>query len=217
MTEPREYEPTLFDRHGPDAADLLRGGAYGALVAAVSLGALLLTGFLSFWTALASVAAGVVVCAFGWGVSKVAGGAWKRIAVDGATTPYEEQYSREQALVMQGRVDDALTSFETIIRADPGTVTARIRAAELYDRERGNAARAAELFREAACIASCSTGERVYIAHRLTDLYTGPLNQPGRALVELRRLIEQFPSHPAASQAREALNVLKARHQSDSE
>jgi hypothetical protein len=96
-------------------------------------------------------------------------------------------------------------------------VTARIRAAELYDRERGNAVRAAELFRDAQRIPSCSTGDRVYIAHRLVDLYTGALNQPGRALVELRRLIDEFPDHPAATQARGALAALKARYRTDLE
>jgi hypothetical protein len=90
-----------------------------------------------------------------------------------------------------------------------------VRAAELYDRERGNPARAAELFREAQRIEACSVGEHVYIAHRLVDLYTGPLDQPGRALVELRRLIERFPAHPAADQARHALAALKTRLQVD--
>ena len=215
MTEPREYKPTLFDRHGPAAADYLQAGAYGTMVAGISIFALALEGYFSIWTVLGSAAAGAAVLGFGIGVSRLVGGTWKHFAVDGASTPYKEQYSREQALVMQGRVDDALESFETIMRTDPAAITARIRAAELYDRERGNAARAAELLREASRIESCSTGERVYIAHRLTDLYTGPLDQPGRALVELRRLIEQFPDHPAASQAREALAGLKTRYQSE--
>lgn len=215
MAEASEYKPTLFDRHGPGAADYLRAGAYGLMVTGTSIGAFALEGYFSIWTVLGGTAAGAVVFGFGMGVSQVVGGTWKRVAVDGSSTPYKEQYSREQALVMLGRVDDALASFEAIIRDDPGAVAARIRAAELYDRERGNVQRAAELFREAQRIESCSTGERVYIAHRLVDLYTGPLNQPGKALVELRRLIEQFPDHPAASQARDALTILKTRYQSD--
>lgn len=215
MTEAREYKPTLFDRHGPAAADYLRAGAFGLMVTGSSIGALSLEGYFSIWTVLGSAAAGAIVFGFGIGVSQFVGGAWKRVVVDGTSTPYTEQYSREESLVMQGRVDDALASFEAIIRDDPAAVTARIRAAELYDRERGNATRAAELFRQAQAIASCSTGERVYIAHRLVDLYTGPLNQPGRALVELRRLIDQFPNRPAAAQAREALAVLKERYRSE--
>ena len=215
MTPPREYAPTFFDRHGPAAGDYLRAGAYGATVTGLSISVLLLEGAFSFWTVLGSIAAGAVAFLLAIGVSEAVGGTWKRIAVDGTSTPYKEQYSREQALVMQGRVDEALVSFEAIIREDAAAVTARIRAAELYERERGNAARAAELFREAQRIESCSTGERVYITHRLVDLYTGPLQQPGRALVELRRLIERHPDHPAANQAREALATLKTRFQSE--
>jgi tetratricopeptide (TPR) repeat protein len=215
VTHPREYKPTLFDRHGPAAAHYLQAAAYGAMVAGLSMLALALEGVFSVWTMCASVAAGVGVFAAAVGASRIVGATWKRFAVDGRSTPYKEQYSREQALVMQGRIDDALASFEAVIAGDAAAVTARIRAAELYDRERGNAARAAELFREAENVPSCSTGERVYIAHRLVDLYTGPLGQPRRALVELRRLIDQFPDHPAANQAREALTVLKARYQSE--
>jgi len=205
----------LFDRHGPAAAHYLQAAAYGAMVAGLSMLALALEGMFSVWTMVASVVAGLAVFAIAVGASRLIGGAWRRFAVDGTSTPYQEQYSREQALVMQGRIDDALASFEAMIAGDAAAVTARIRAAELYDREGGNAARAAELFREAQNIPSCSTGERVYITHRLVDLYTGALGEPRRALVELRRLIEQFPDHPAANQAREALTVLKTRYQSE--
>jgi TolA-binding protein len=38
------------------------------------------------------------------------------------------------------------------------------------------------------------------------------LNDPGRALVELRRLIERYPGSAAADRARDALATLKARH-----
>lgn len=215
MTQPREYKPTLFDRHGPAAADYLQAAAYGAMVAGIAMLALALEGLFSIWAMLASVVAGLAVFATAVGASRLVGGTWRRFVVDGTSTPYKEQYSREQALVMQGRIDDALVSFEAIIAGDAAAVTARIRAAELYDRERGNAARAAELFRQAQNIPTCSTGERVYIAHRLVDLYTGALGQPRRALVELRRLIEQVPDHPAANQAREALTVLKTRYRSE--
>lgn len=213
MAEPREYKPTLFDRHGPGAAAYLQAGAYGTMVAGISIFALALEGFFSIWTVLGGTAAGVAVFGTAIGVSQLVGGTWKRFAVDGASTPYKEQYSREQALVMQGRIDDALASFEAIIRSDAAATTARIRAAELYARAGNNSARAAALLRDVQRNESCSAGEQVYVAHRLVDLYTGPLNDPGRALVELRRLIERFPTHPAAAQAREALVVLKARYQ----
>ncbi len=213
MEQPPEYKPTLFDRLGPDAAGLLTAAGYGVLVAGTSAMVLGLYGLLTLGTLIVSIGAGLAAYAAGVWAGRMVERTVRRVALDGTSTPYKEQYSREQALVMQGRVDDALASFEAIIRGDPAATTARIRAAELYARERDNAERAAELLREVQRNESCSAGEHVYVAHRLVDLYTGPLKDPGRALVELRRLIERFPTHPAAAQAREALAVLKERHQ----
>ena len=113
---------------------------------------------------------------------------------------------------MRGQIDDALASFEAILQGNPGAVRPRVRAAELYAREKGNHVRAAQLLTEVQHIEAAGTGDFVYATHRLVDLYTGPLNEPGRAMVELRRLIERLPGTPAADQAREALATLKARH-----
>jgi len=48
------------------------------------------------------------------------------------------------------------------------------------------------------------------VTNRLADLYNGPLKQPGKALVELRRLIDRAPGTPAADHARVALARLKS-------
>ena len=85
----------------------------------------------------------------------------------------------------------------------------RILAAELYSRDPANAQRAAELFREAQRIPAISPGRDIYVTNRLVDLLTGPIADPGRALVELRRLIERYPNSQAAGHAREAIARLK--------
>ena len=221
MERPAEYKPTLFDRHGAAAADIVRAWAYGLMVFGITMGAI------SF----AMAAGGSTPTLWDWlgalGVSAVLGAAtgfaglligrtvekgWKHLMVDGSATPYEEQYSHEQSLVMRGQIDDALTSFESILQGNPDGVRPRVRAAELYAREKGNHRRAAQLFTEVQYIERVGAGDFVYATHRLVDMYTGPLNDPGRAMVELRRLIERLPGSPAADQAREALATLKARH-----
>ena len=53
--------------------------------------------------------------------------------------------------------------------------------------------------------------DAVYSSSRLVDLYDGPLDEPGRAVVELRRIIERFPGSDVAKHARTALPALKAR------
>ena len=217
MAERAEYKRTLFDRHGPAAWDYIRAWAYGAMVFGLVVAAFTLRVGFKWWTIPVGLAAGAATGTLGLFMAQTVGNTWRHIAVDGSSTPYTEQYSQQQALVMQGKLDDALVSFELVIKEKPDSVDARIRAAELYSRDKGNHRRAAELFREAQRIPSIAQGQDVYIAHRLVDLFTGPLNEPGRALVELRRLIERYPGSAAADRARDALATLKARHFADAD
>jgi tetratricopeptide (TPR) repeat protein len=211
MTNEPEYKKTLFDRHGPAAADFLRAGGYGFMVFGLACaGSTLFFGFR--WAIIGvSAVAGLAVGGLGFALGDVSGYAWKHLFVSGASTPYTEQYSYQQALVMQGKVDEALESFEGVIAENPDAIDARISAAELYAREKGDNARAAELFREVQRIETLSPGEDIYVSNRLVDLLNGPLREPGRALVELRRLIDRHPSTAAADHARVALAELKSR------
>jgi len=215
MAERAEYKRTLFDRHGPVAADYLRVLAYGAMVFGITVAAFTLRAGFKWWTIPVGLVVGAASAGLGLFVAHAAGGAWKRVMVDGSSTPYAEQYSEQQALVMQGKLDEALASFEAVIAERPDSIDARIRAAELYAHDKGDHRRAGELFREAQRVPTIARGQDVYVTHRLVDLLTGPLNQPGRALVELRRLIDRYPTSPAASQARDALARLKAQHFAD--
>jgi len=222
---PKEKEPyklTMFDRLGPQAGTDLRAYAYGLMVFGITTCALVFTigqgvSRMPWWMillgVLAAAVAGVLVTAFAMSLSSGVGFAFTRLMVDGATTPYKEQYSYQQALVMQGRLDEALASFEAVIAEKPEAIDPRIKAAELYARDKGNFVRAASLFREVQRIATVTAGEDTYVTNRLVDLLTGPLQDPGRALVELRRLIERYPDTPGAEHARGALAALKSRTQ----
>jgi hypothetical protein len=205
------YKPTLFDRHGPDAAQFLQALGFGMLVFGVTTGALLLHIGFHWWELPVGAGAGALAGGVGWFTSQMIGGTWRRIALDGSSTPYERQFSYEQSLVMKGRVDDAIASFEAVIATEPELIAPRIKAAELYAREKKDPQRAAELFRDVLRSPLITAGENVYATNRLVDLCIGPLNDPGRAFVELRRLIETRPSSDAAEHARRSLAELKAR------
>ena len=212
MSEPKQYKTTLFDRHGPAAVDRVRLFGYGLMVFGLIVG---VAGSQIGWSVrlfLVAICGGALVPVFAGALSHSAGWVWKRLMVDGASTPYVEQYSYQQSLVMAGRLDDALASFEAVIAEKPGEIDPRLKAAELYDRDKKNHQRAAELFREALKLETITPGQYVYVTNRLVDLYTGPLNDPGLALVELRKLIERYPGSAAAEQAKPALATLKARH-----
>jgi tetratricopeptide (TPR) repeat protein len=219
----KEYKLTLFDKYGPAAGDYLRAGAYGLMVFGISIAAffiIMAQGMmmgdaggpslgLIFLVVVGAAAAGAATSLFAFALSHGAGATYKHLMMSGSSTPYKEQYSYQQALVMQGKVDEALESFEAVIAEKPDAVDARIKAAELYAREKKNYIRAAQLFRDVQRIPTLAVGEDVYAANRLVDLLTGPLNEPGRALAELRRLIDRYPGSTAADHARGALAHLK--------
>ena len=117
----------------------------------------------------------------------------------------------QDAMVMQGRIGDAIASFEAIIVDQPEEFDARVKAGDLHARE-GNHKRALELFREAQAIPTIEAGQDVIISYKVIDLYDGPLGDRGRAIVELRRLIDRRPHVGATAHAREALAKLKQEH-----
>ena len=211
MAQAPEYKETFFDRHGPDGMLHMQAWGYGIMVFGIVTAALIIRVGFYWWVPGIGIVAGSVTGGLGWLLGAGTGGFWKRFMVDGTSTPYVEQYSYQQALVMKGEVDEALASFENIIANTPDAVSPRIKAAEVYVRERKNHQRAAELFREAQRVPSITTGEDVYVTNRLVDLLLGPLADPARALVELRRLIDRYPTSGAAAHARTTLSELKAR------
>jgi tetratricopeptide (TPR) repeat protein len=214
------YKPTLFDRLGPDAGHVVRAAAYGVMVfglciplfaaASQKLEHPLSLGWMIPWVFGCSLVCAAFATGVGLLLSGVVGDTWKHLTVSGSSTPYKEQYSYQQALVMRGQLDDALESFEAVIAEHPASIDARIRAAELYSREKRNHQRAAELFRDVQRIATVTPGEDIYVTNRLVDLLTGPLGDPGRALAELRRLVDRYPDSAGATHARGALVALKA-------
>jgi hypothetical protein len=213
MNQPPEYKRTWFDKHGADAGARLRAFALGLLAAGITYSAGMLTGLASpMLLALIALVLGVIAAGASLVLSHVAGAAYTHLMVSGSSTPYAQQYSYQQALVMQGRINDALESFEAVIAESPDSVDVRVRTAELYLRDKRDAVRAAELFREIQRMPLVTQGEDIYATNRLCDLLTGPLNDRGRALVELRRLIDRYPGSPAADHARRAIASLKPAH-----
>jgi hypothetical protein len=217
--EPRPYRKTIFDRLGPDAGLVVHaalwtmvltvpGGFLGFYLAtrvgAGWLGALVL--IVGIGVAAWAIGAGVVL----WWTGKV-GQAWLGFTMpSGNSTPYQEQFSQEDALVMRGEVAIALEAYEQRIALDPTGIRVRLKAAELYATLGKNPVRAAELFREVQRMPGLTPGDDQHASNRLADLYLGPLQDPGRALVTLRRLVELYPRHHTTPRVREAIARLKA-------
>ena len=111
---------------------------------------------------------------------------------------------------MRGQVDDALASYEAIIAERPAMTAVRLRAAALYASRGNDPRRAAELLREVMALPDVSARDDIAASNRLIELLMGPLAEPGRAMVELRRLMDRHPGTDAAARARLTLAELKA-------
>lgn len=215
----------MFDRHGPDAGLRLKAGGYALVtfclmtvmwytVAGQKFG---LRGWraISFTLVAASLSA-ILTYRMGLASAAGAGGIARYVTMpSGASTPYEEQFSYQESLAARGDVAGALESYEAVISERPGAVLPKVKAAELYARQGKNPRRAAELLREVRDLPTATTREALYAASRLVDLYDGALDEPGRALVELRRLVELYPNTDAAAGARVAIARIKAQRAAD--
>jgi len=217
MKRRSRYKITFFDRYGPEGGNRLKAYGYGLIVFGVSvpmfvaLSAKLEFGLLGLLllTLVGASTLGLIAARLGLGGGEVAGEVARYVTAGGSSTPYEEQFSREQALVMKRDYGGALQLFEDRIIATPNEPRVRIAAADLYATHGANPSRAAELYREVQRIPEITSGHDVYVTNRLADLYLGPLKQPGRALVEFRRLVDRYPGSAAATHARNAIANLK--------
>lgn len=218
--QPRPYRPTLGDRLGSDTAYIYQAIGWTGFGSLLVVPVALYHMPAAIPAIIGVPAAFVLSWAVLFGVSMLLISPATAVAKfyfqpTGASTPYEEQFSQEEALVMQRRVPDALALYEARIAADPAGASARIRAAELYAGPAGDPRRAAELLRETQRIPGLPSGQELYVGNRLADLYLGPLGMPARALVELRRLLDRYPDSRLAPQFREAIAKLKAEHVAD--
>jgi hypothetical protein len=214
---PQKYKLTLFDRMGPDAGVVLRSLSYSGVMFVCFL--LLFSAlsdkedFSGLWVLpLAAIAtAGAMYAGYRFGV--LAGVGFSTFTLPtGNSTPYEQQFSYQESLAIRGDPGAALESFEELILATPiparDGVELRVKAAEMAIRA-GQPRRATELFREVQRADHGDVGRDLYVSNRLIDLFIGPLADPGRAMVELRRLVERYPATDTASRARAALERMK--------
>ena len=215
-----EYKKTFLDRMGPDGIIRARAYAAGAVMTVVAwMGIVFEFNQLGIDFPGSFVLTIALAVLAGWlgaraviGMSDAAGIAAQAFTLtSGNSTPYEQTFSYQEALAAKGDVTGALESYEAVIAEQPTAVSARMRAAEHYAKGNRDPKRAAELFKELRLIPGVVSRDALYATNRLVDLYDGPLGDPGRALVELRRIIEQYPGTQVANHARNALPAMKAR------
>jgi hypothetical protein len=130
---------------------------------------------------------------------------------DGASTAYTPSFSHIEALEIRGDLDGAAEAWELAVHEQPDSALTLVRAADFHLRARKDPQAAVELYLRARTLGTGNNDLRRYVQQKLVDLHLGPLADEGRALVELRRLIDGFPGTREAEGARAALAELKSR------
>lgn len=134
----------------------------------------------------------------------------------GSSTPLAKGYSHIEALTAQGRYREAAAAYRREIVSDSKDVEARIQLAQLLLKHLDDPAGAATCYREVRDLVP-DEARTIGYSLRLVDLYRTRLAAPGRALVELRRLIDRFPESPQVVGARRELQELLDEVQADPE
>jgi hypothetical protein len=187
----------------------------GGLFVAVGLVGQLIPGLNTFLTLF--LPAGAVLLLIAGGVfvfSRTAGEGLSRLigslyATTGSSTPPGTAYSAMEALEARGGYAEAAAAYGAAIARAPADWEARVRLAELALRRLDDPARAATLYAEARNLVP-DERRAIGFALRLVDIYRDRLRDRGRAIVELRRLIDTYPTSPLVAGARAELRRLLA-------
>ena len=208
-------------RQGLTALELFHSGyVHGAIVGALGLFFTVLLQARGHLPAhpLITLAGGVAGFGIGTGIARALLGAGARAAGSiyapaGNSTAYTPTLSHIEALEVRGDVDGAAEAWELEIHEHPESAMLLVRAGDFHLRLRKDPATALTHYQRARALGTGTTDLRRYVQQKLVDLYLGPLKDEGRAMVELRRLIDAFPGTREAEAARASLAGLKVGRQ----
>jgi hypothetical protein len=184
------------------------GGLIGvaALAAAVARGWIGLPGFVVGLVLLPPVLYGIARVVWS-AVGSSSRGVVAILTAAGNLAP-DPTFSAEEALVMQGRPEDARDLLEARLAADPAALAVRFRLAALLRDDLGDFARTEQLYLDARAQPGAAAREDA-IANGLIDLYHRTGNR-GRLMAEFARYAERHKSRPEGAAAKRRLMELKA-------
>jgi TolA-binding protein len=102
---------------------------------------------------------------------------------------------------------EAVRLLRLYVRQNPREQHAVLRIAEIYEKDMGNYL-AAALELEEVLKQKLKPDRWGWTAIKLSNLYTGKLNQNAKAIALLHRLVEEYPQTGAASKARKRLALM---------
>lgn len=181
------------------------GGAVGAAPAAAGQSraadaGLYLAGFVLSLLALAVLG--------GWDLTQaVAGRATRAVGADLEAAPENDpEYDAAEAEWAKGNFLEAIGQMRDYLKRNPSEQYAAIRIAEIYEKDLHNYL-AAALELEEVLAKKLPREKWGWTAVHLSNLYSGRLNQPDKALAVLHRIVSEYPDTAAAQKARQRLGL----------
>ena len=133
---------------------------------------------------------------------------------DGSSTPSVDQHSNIAAMAIRGETAQAVEAYRAALAADPEDLVACEQLAQLALRELKDFELAIQAYREAERRTPQPKRQLGY-AMLVATVYRDYLRDPGRTIVELRRILARYPDAPNAPALRTELEQIKAAHFQD--
>lgn len=116
------------------------------------------------------------------------------------------EYEAAEAEWAKGNHLDAITMMREYLSGHPSEQYVALRIAEIYEKDLANYL-AAALEYEEILSRNLPREKWGWTALRLSNLYSGRLNQPDKAVGILKRVMDEYPDTAAAKKARERMGV----------
>ena len=129
----------------------------------------------------------------------------------GKATPPVAQHSNIEAMAARGDYAGAAAAYRAALESDPGDVVACEKLGRLASAELRDYHLAVFAYQEAA---RRSPDPRRQLGYRLlaAGILRDHLEDPGRTIVEYRRILDQWPDVPGAARLKAEIEELKAMH-----
>jgi hypothetical protein len=130
-------------------------------------------------------------------------------APSGDTTKYIPTFSHIEAMEIRGDFAGAERAWDDACLEHPSNALVLVKSADFQLRLKKDPAAALERFRRVREMQGASSELIRYASQKVIDIHLGPLADEGRALVELRRMVELYPGTREAADAREVIAKIK--------
>lgn len=142
-----------------------------------------------------------------WDVAQMFGSrAGRSVMAEDYTEFKSPDYEKAEEEWAKGNHLDAIQLLRDYLKENPSEQHAAIRIAEIYEKDLGNFL-AAALELEEVLNKKLPREKWGWTAIRLSNIYSGRLNQPNKALAVLDRIVRDYSDTAAARKARERLGI----------